>query len=95
MGTVPAGGWVEGGVPVPGGVLNDLDAFNRHYSSLLRFLEKAWQAEQPGTAAQMFNGAVGQMFQLQGPARDLMRIPLPDGSGKNFGPEFRFIQEEP
>ncbi|MFH8370540.1 ferritin-like protein [Streptomyces sp. NPDC018031] len=95
MGTVPAGGWAAGGVPVPDDVRQDLDTFNRHYSSLLRFLERAWQADQPGTAAQMLNRAVGQMFQLQGPAQDLMRKPLPDGGGKTYGPEFRFVPEEP
>ncbi|MFD8799989.1 ferritin-like domain-containing protein [Streptomyces atroolivaceus] len=95
MGTVPRGGWEEGGVPVPDEVRTKLDTFNRRYSALLRFLERAWQEEQPNTAAQMLGRAVGQMFALEGPARDLMRIPLPDGSGDTYGPEFRYVAEEP
>lgn len=95
MGTVPAGGWSEGGVPVSDGVQHDLSAFNRHYSSLLRFLERAWQAEQSGTATQMLNRAVGQMRSLQGPAQALMTTPLPDRSGGAYGPEFRYVEEAP
>ncbi|MFF5522561.1 ferritin-like domain-containing protein [Streptomyces coeruleorubidus] len=95
MGTVPAGGWAEGGEPVPDGVRTNLDTFNRHYSSLLRFLQKAWKAEQSSTATQMLNRAVGQMFSLQGPAQELMGTPLPDGSGKTYGPEFLYVEEEP
>ncbi|MGW7450013.1 ferritin-like domain-containing protein [Streptomyces sp. NPDC054787] len=95
MGTVPAGGWAEGGVPVSDDVQQDLNAFNRHYSSMLRFLERAWQAEQPGTATQMLNRAVVQMVSLQVPAQALMATPLPDGSGKTYGPEFRYVEEDP
>lgn len=91
MGTVPAGGWEQGGVPVSDEVRGTLDTFNRHYSALLRALEQAWQAEQASTATQMLNRAVGQMFALQEPARELMRTPLPDGSGKTYGPEFRYV----
>lgn len=88
----------EGGVLVPDGVRTNLDTFNRHYSSLLRFLQKAWKAwkaEQSSTATQMLNRAVGQMFSLQGPAQELMGTPLPDGSGKTYGPEFLYVEEEP
>ncbi|GAA2437467.1 ferritin-like protein [Streptomyces lavendulocolor] len=95
MGTVPAGGWAKGGVPVSDEVRTNLDAFNRHYSALLRLLERAWQADQPGTATQLLGQAVGQMFQLQEPARALMRTPLPDGSGNTYGPEFRYVEDEP
>lgn len=95
MGTVPPGGWAQGGVPVSDQVRTDLDGFNRHYSALLRFLERAWQAERPGTASQMLSRAVGRMSELQTPARALMRRPLPDGSGKTYGPEFRYVEDEP
>jgi hypothetical protein len=95
MGTVPAGGWVAGGTPVSDAVQADLTSFNRHYSEMLRFLEKAWRAEPPGTATQMLNRAVGEMFSLQGTAQTLMATPLPDGSGKNYGPEFRYDEAEP
>jgi hypothetical protein len=95
MGTVPAGGWVEGGVPVSDAVQRDLTEFNRHYSSMLRFLERAWKAEQPGTAKQMLNRAVVEMVSLQVPAQTLMATPLPDGSGKTYGPEFLYVEEDP
>ncbi|MFC6983036.1 ferritin-like domain-containing protein [Streptomyces cirratus] len=95
MGTVPAGGWSAGGVPVSEAVQHDLTEFNRHYSSLLRFLERAWQAEQPGVASQMLNRAVVEMINLQTPAQALMDTPLPDGSGMTYGPEFRYVEEGP
>ncbi|MEU5364570.1 ferritin-like protein [Streptomyces sp. NPDC005925] len=95
MGTVPAGGWSKGGVPVSEGVQHDLDTFNRHYSSLLRFLEHAWHAEQSATATQMLSQAVGQMRRLQEPAQALMSTPLPDESGTTYGPEFLYVDEDP
>ncbi|MDQ0847391.1 hypothetical protein QFZ68_007154 [Streptomyces sp. V1I6] len=94
MGTVPRGGWAEGGLPVSSEVRKLLDTFNDHYSSLLRFLEQAWQAEQASTAGQLLNKAVGEMRELQEPAQQLMQIPLPDGSGKTYGPEFRYVEAQ-
>lgn len=94
MGTVPAGGWAQGGLPVSGEVQELLEFFNQRYSSLLRFLEQAWLADQPSTAAQRLNQSIGQMFQLQESAQQLMRIPLPDGSGKTYGPEFRYVEAD-
>ncbi|WFB10910.1 ferritin-like protein [Streptomyces sp. LX-29] len=92
MGTVPQGGWEQGGVTVSSEVRRHLDAFNLHYSSLLSFLEKAWQAEQSSTANARLSDAIGEMSELQGPAQELMGIPLPDGSGKTYGPEFRYVE---
>ncbi|MFD9502398.1 ferritin-like protein [Streptomyces sp. NPDC060035] len=94
MGTVPTGGWATGAPEVPDEVRQLLDTFNHHYSSMLRFIEQAWQAETPGAAAQLLNKAVGQMFQLQEPAQQLMQIPLSDGSGRTYGPEFRYVEAE-
>ncbi|MCX4964757.1 ferritin-like protein [Streptomyces sp. NBC_00654] len=94
MGTVPKGGWALGPLAVPDEVRRLLDTFNHHYSSMLRFIEQAWQAETPAAAAQLLNKAVGQMFQLQAPAQELMRIPLPDNSGSTYGPEFRYVEAE-
>ncbi|MET7636371.1 ferritin-like protein [Streptomyces sp. NPDC005078] len=92
MGTVPKGGWAQGPLGVPAGPTRELlDTFNQHYSSLLRFLEQAWQADQPSKAAELLGKAVGEMFSLQQPARDLMKIPLPDGSGLTYGPEFQYV----
>ncbi|MFH8786768.1 ferritin-like domain-containing protein [Streptomyces roseoverticillatus] len=94
MGTVPSGGWEQGGIPVASEVRVLLDTFNQHYSSMLRFLEQAWQADQSSspTPAQLLTKAVGEMRKLEDPARQLMQIPLPDGSGMAFGPEFRYVE---
>ncbi|GGW82320.1 ferritin-like domain-containing protein [Streptomyces galilaeus] len=94
MGTVPPGGWALGALEVPDEARQLTDTFNHHYSSMLRFIEQAWQAETSGAAAQLLNKAVGQMFQLQAPAQQLMQIPLPDGSGRTYGPEFRYVEAE-
>ncbi|MEU8549801.1 ferritin-like protein [Streptomyces roseoverticillatus] len=94
MGTVPSGGWEQGGVPVSSEVRGALDTFNQHYSSMLRFLEQTWQADQSSTPtpAQLLSKAVGEMRKLEDPARQLMQMPLPDGSGMTFGPEFRYVE---
>lgn len=92
---LPAGGWAQGGVPFPHDVRTHLDTFNRRHSALLRFLERAWQAEQPSMVSQMLNRAVGQTFALEEPARAPMSIPLPDRSGNTYGPEFRYAEDEP
>ncbi|MFI8433223.1 ferritin-like protein [Streptomyces sp. NPDC079020] len=94
MGTVPKGGWAQGPVAVPDEVRQLLDTFIQHYSSMLRFIEQAWQAATPAAASQLLNKAVGQMFQLQAPAQQLMQIPLPDNSGSTYGPEFRYVAAE-
>ncbi|MFJ4540063.1 ferritin-like protein [Streptomyces tibetensis] len=92
MATVPKGGWAQGGVPVSSEVRKLLDTFNHHYSSLLEFLEQAWEVEQQSVATQLLKKAVDQMRKLREPAQELMRIPLPDGSGKTYGPEFLYIK---
>ncbi|MBG0850626.1 ferritin-like protein [Streptomyces spinoverrucosus] len=91
MGRVPSGGWGTSGPLAPDPETRQLlDAVNRTYSQMLRFLEAAWQADLPATAKELLNKAVGQMFALQDPARAAMRRPLPDGSGRTYGPEFLF-----
>lgn len=88
MGTVPPGGWAT---PAPG-IRELLDAGNQAYSGMLRFLERAWRTDAPAEAKQLLNSAVGQMSGLADPARELMRHELPDGSGKRYGPEFRYVE---
>ncbi|WP_317441011.1 ferritin-like protein [Streptomyces collinus] len=94
MGTVPSGGWEQGGVPISSEVRGLLDTFNQHYSAMLRSLENAWQADQSSTPtpAQLLNQAVKEMRKLENPARQLMQIPLSDGSEMTFGPEFRYVE---
>ncbi|CCK24465.1 hypothetical protein BN159_0086 [Streptomyces davaonensis JCM 4913] len=88
MGVVPHGGWSRRGPGVPASAL---DTFNRTYSDMLGLLEQAWQQEAPGPAADLLQDAVDKMGALRTPARNLMKIALPDGSGKNYGPEFRYV----
>ncbi|MFI0961035.1 ferritin-like protein [Streptomyces sp. NPDC021080] len=94
MGTVPSGGWEQGGVPISSEVRGLLDTFNQHYSAMLRSLENAWQADPSSTPtpAQLLNQAVKEMRKLENPARQLMQIPLSDGSEMTFGPEFRYVE---
>ncbi|MEU1483366.1 ferritin-like protein [Streptomyces sp. NPDC005752] len=86
MGTVPAGGWGA----VDPETAEPREAGNRAYSEMLRFLEAAWQADLPARAKELLTKAVGRMRFLEGPARTLMERPLPDGSGRTYGPEFRY-----
>ncbi len=74
MAEVPAGGYPES------------RAFDELYTSVLNLLQAAWQQ---GSQAQL-NQAVGAMFKLAAPARELMQKPKPDGKG-NFGPSFLLI----
>ncbi|MGW8600403.1 ferritin-like domain-containing protein [Streptomyces sp. NPDC055893] len=93
MATVPAGGWdTSGSVVVDAGTRELLDAVNHAYSEMLRLLEAAWQTDLPAKAKELLTKAIGTMFDLQGPARSLMERPLPDGSGRTFGPEFRYTE---
>lgn len=88
MGVVPHGGWSRKSPGVPASAL---DSFNRTYSDMLSLLEQAWQQHASGPAADLLQDAVDKMGALRKPARDLMKIALPDSSGKNYGPEFRYV----
>ncbi|MFD3504152.1 ferritin-like protein [Streptomyces sp. NPDC058678] len=91
MGTVPPGGWGASGSAVPDAETKELlDAGNHAFSTMLRLLEQAWHADEPAAAKQLLNKAVAQMFSLQDPARALMSRELSDGSGRTYGPEFRY-----
>ncbi|MFD3992934.1 ferritin-like protein [Streptomyces sp. NPDC058583] len=92
MGIVPKGGWPRTGPGAPAAdVTVLLDRFNHVYSDMLRLLEQAWQQDDPDQATELLDGAVVKMFGLKSPARELMKRALPDGSGKTYGPEFRFV----
>ncbi|MET9375537.1 ferritin-like protein [Streptomyces sp. NPDC002992] len=92
MGVVPQGGWPRTGpaAPTPE-VTTLLDKVNRIYSDMLSFLEQAWRQNDPDQATELLDEAVRKMLGLRSPARDLMKRPLPDGTGKNYGPEFRYV----
>jgi hypothetical protein len=92
MGVVPSGGWPrEGPAAADAGTTELLDTFNHSYSGMLRLLGQAWQQDVPATARELLKKTVIRMSALRGPARDLMRRPLPDGSGQTYGPEFRYV----
>ncbi|WP_405009416.1 ferritin-like protein [Kitasatospora sp. NBC_01539] len=83
MGTVPAGGWPD---PSPE-VRRLLGRFDATFSRALRALQSAWTRG----SARALSAAVEEMRALEGPAVRLMEIPLPDGSGLTYGPQFRPI----
>lgn len=94
MGTVPPGGWRASGTAPDVTTQELIDAGNQGYSAMLRFLEQAWQTDTPAEAHQLLNKAIAQMFTLQDPARSLMSREIPDGSGRTYGPEFRYIDAQ-
>jgi hypothetical protein len=57
---------------------------------MLRFIGQAWQQDVLAQATSLLNKAVGRMWALEEPAVALMGTALPDGSGKSYGPEFRY-----
>ncbi|MFD9161906.1 ferritin-like protein [Streptomyces sp. NPDC059558] len=92
MGVVPEGGWPRGPT-VPPEVITLLDKVNGTYSEMLRLLERSWQPadpDHPDVAADLLDDAVSEMRKLRSPAQKLMKLALPDSSGKNYGPEFRY-----
>ena len=80
MAPVPAGGW--GAVaPAVGTLLAEFDAV---YADVRRRLNTAWSPA--GTDADLQN-AIARMFDLGGPAQELMGMAIPGGTG-NYGPAF-------
>lgn len=92
MGVVPSGGWPREGPSAPGPeTLARLDEVNAAYSAMLRSLEQAWRQDVPAQATALLKDAVRKMRELEEPALALMGTPLPDGSGRTYGPEFRYV----
>ncbi|WP_405860966.1 ferritin-like protein [Streptomyces sp. NBC_00090] len=92
MGVVPSGGWPREGPSAPGqDTLDRLDQVNGAYSAMLRFIEQAWQQDVPAQATTLLKDAVKKMRDLEEPAVALMGTALPDGSGRTYGPEFRYV----
>lgn len=84
MGVVPAGGWPD---PAPD-VRRLLGRFDATFSRVLRALQLAWSRG----SVRALGSAVHEMRALEEPALQLMEIPLPDGSGLTYGPQFRPIR---
>jgi hypothetical protein len=80
MAAVPPGGWTD----VAPDVAALLTQFSTAYAALLDNLNKAWSPTGTGTD---LDNAIGSMFDLGGPAKALMAIPIPGGAG-TYGPDF-------
>ncbi|MFL6235408.1 MAG: ferritin-like domain-containing protein [Thermoanaerobaculia bacterium] len=90
------GKWVYEGDAIPfpkvlpvakepwGGYPDESRDFDKTYSKLLRELEEAW------TTTLNLSPAIGTMYDLEGPARELMKKTLPSGGG-NYGPSFLWV----
>ncbi|MGC4043152.1 MAG: ferritin-like protein [Armatimonas sp.] len=87
MATIPEGGYQPGDIPDPQ-VRDKIAAFDKAYSSMLDMLQSAWTTGNSGT----LGVSVSAMIQMQQAGIDLMQIPLPDGSGENYGPCFRLVR---
>jgi hypothetical protein len=83
MAPIPSGGYQQGDVPAP--VWTLLADSDRHFSTMLNHLQRAWA----DVDLDALGEAVDSMFLLRGPAVQLMQIPTPSGD-KTYGPGFRF-----
>ena len=84
MAPIPAGGYQD----PPDDVVAALQAFNDQFAAVLTYLDSAWANGSMSDLA----ASVNAMYRLRTPARALMQIPLPDGSG-TYGPYFRLPSE--
>ncbi|MFF4955432.1 ferritin-like domain-containing protein [Streptomyces chattanoogensis] len=83
---VPRGGWQNDPVNRPNPTTQALlDSFNEAYTDMLQGLEGAW-----GSPQQPIGTAIGAMGEMREIAGEIVVIPLPDGSGRTYGPEFLF-----
>jgi hypothetical protein len=89
MAPVPAGGYSGPDSDAPDEVVALCREFNAAYTRLLRHLDAAWAA---GDQGELVRG-IEVMFSLAGPARRLMTIPKPDGSGTTYGPDFLLLDD--
>ncbi|TJZ49679.1 hypothetical protein FCH28_25760 [Streptomyces piniterrae] len=86
---VPRGGWQRDPINRPDTDTQKLlDSFNETYTSMLRYLEDAWLTEDGSKA--LIGKAIGAMGEMRLIASQIVVIPLPDGSGRTYGPEFLY-----
>jgi Ferritin-like len=76
---VPAGGY-------PG--VQAVQAFDEQYTTLVQSLEAAWGS---GGQSSLYQ-AIGVMGGLYNYAQPIVSTPLRDGSGNNYGPDFKLVQ---
>jgi len=87
MADIPRGGYTRADVPDLA-IWELIERFDREYSEMLRLLEQAWTVD----PYKLFD-SLNQMFTMAATGRELMQLPLPDGSG-NYGPCFRYVDAE-
>lgn len=96
MAEVPEGGWAKDSQNAPTGPVKAMmEAFNAHYSVLLRSLEEAWRKPEEGKREGLVMKAVASMSSMRALARVIMQMPLPADDGKTYGPEFQYTEQEP
>lgn len=85
MEPVPAGGYQRADVSEEAYALTVNS--DRLYSEMINFLHRAWD----GGGQASFLRSIQTMFELQGPAKKLMEIPISAGRKGTLGPSFRYI----
>jgi hypothetical protein len=89
VGPVPENGYQANDIPDPT-LRGKIQKFDQTYTAMVAKLQEAWSG-QPNFLGQ----AVGQMSQLTELASDIVAIPLPNGSGRHYGPCFRLVPASP
>ncbi|MEU9117639.1 ferritin-like protein [Streptomyces sp. NPDC048483] len=85
---VPRGGWQSDPVNRPDDATQALlHRFNETYTDMLQALQDAWVTEDGMGPIGQAIGAMGKMREI---AARIVVIPLPDGSGRTYGPEFLY-----
>lgn len=89
MAVVPSGGYKS--ADVEQSVQQKLLKFDQNYTKMLKKLQTAWASDSPDEAIEAFDESVSAMYTLRGPARQLMQIAIPGGTG-TYGPCFRISE---
>ncbi|MCG8404142.1 MAG: ferritin-like protein [Phycisphaerales bacterium] len=93
MGRVPRGGYVDSHLKGLNDedravVASNLTKFDQVYSHLLNLLQSTWG----GGGQRSLIQAYETMFELERYAKPLMKVLIPGGDGKTFGPCFRYTE---
>jgi hypothetical protein len=90
---VPAGGWAKDphNAPANPSVAAALHGFNLAYSDMLRELEAAWATDDRMQRILRVETSIRHMAVMRERARLVMSLPLPDGTGWRYCPEFLFV----
>ncbi|GAB2599804.1 ferritin-like protein [Streptomyces capparidis] len=94
MARIPDGGWSNDpeNKPAPD-VQRELDAFNGHYSAMLRSLHTVWRTADAAERRRLLGSAIGSMGMMRETARALMGMRLPSSPRESYGPEFLYVED--